>query len=308
MQSWVPQVAGFGTWELPILCLRNSRRQKPSKRTIVLLTRSCLVRLFPRSLVPCLFGFVVLFSGAVFPAPAQSPPKSTGKPHPGAAATHVPAQSGSFTVNQLGHAVGTAEFHFAPTPGGYDAASTVHVSMQGLEYALSKTEQLDPARHLEHVVLSAIVNGQAVNVTGKPDNGQFLLNISANGRSSTTRLAGHGGTVFVPDFDPGALQALLAVATAQNGRDLWAILPKQQGTIEAVQLATYADEQGTLDGKPVIVHHLVATIAAATTDLFSGDDNQLLQAELAQQGFSLIRKGFVLTPPRRPGVPPPASP
>ena len=51
------------------------------------------------------------------------------------------------------------------------------------------------------------------------------------------------------------------------------------------------------------VHHLVATIAGANTELYSGPDNQLLQAELPQAGFALIRKGFVLKPSARPIVP-----
>jgi hypothetical protein len=70
-----------------------------------------------------------------------------------------------------------------------------------------------------------------------------------------------------------------------------------------VQLATYRDEEGTLGGKPVTVHHLVATIAGTHTDLFSGPENQLLQAELPQAGFALVRKGFVLTPPAKPIAP-----
>jgi len=52
---------------------------------------------------------------------------------------------------------------------------------------------------------------------------------------------------------------------------------------------------------------LVATIAGAQTDLFSGPDNQLLQAELQQPGFALVRKGFVLTPPSKPINPPTAA-
>jgi hypothetical protein len=242
-----------------------------------------------------------LISAAVSPTAAQS------KPHPGVVATNsgtVGTQSARFVVSQLGHAVGTAEFRFSASASGVDSTSAVWVTMQGLDYALSKTEVLDRGGHVQHVVLSATVNGQAVNITGKPDASQFLLNISANGRSSTTRLAGHGSAVFLPDFDPGALQTLLTLAGRENNRDLWAIVPKQAGSIEPVQLATYADEQGTLDGKPMAVHHLIATIAGADTDLFTGPDYQLLQAELPQQGFSLIRKGFVLTPPKRPIVPP----
>jgi hypothetical protein len=154
------------------------------------------------------------------------------------------------------------------------------------------------------VQLSATVNDSAVHVVAKPDAAQLLLNISADGRSSTTRLAPHDGAVFLPDFDPGALETLLALAVVRNNRDLWAIIPKKSGSVEPIQLATYADEQGAFDGKPIVVHHLVAIIAGAKTDLFSGPNNQLLQAELPQQGFALVRKGFVLTPPAKPGAPP----
>jgi len=98
----------------------------------------------------------------------------------------------------------------------------------------------------------------------------------------------------------------------QDNRGLWVIIPKKSGAQDAsilpVQLATYADLDGTLDGKPVTVHHLQATIGAAKSELFSGPQNQLLQAELPQQGFALVRKGFVLTPPAKPGAPPATPP
>jgi hypothetical protein len=213
-------------------------------------------------------------------------------------------ESGSFEIALHGHAVGTASFQFAATKEGYDSTSLVKVAMDGLDYALSKDEQLSSANRLEHVQLSAVVNGEAVNVVAAPDAAQLLLNISASGKSSTTRLAAHPGAVLMADFDPGALETLLALAVEQNDRDLWAILPINAGSIEPVQLATYADQEGTLDGKPITVHHLVATIAGANTDLFSGPDNQLLQAELPQEGFALVRKGFVLTPPSKPIAPP----
>jgi len=220
------------------------------------------------------------------------------------------AQSGDFSISQHGSQVGTASFKFDENPEGYDSSSIVHVSMQGLDYQLSKTEKLSLSSGLEHVQLSAIVNGSAVHVTAAPDSIQLLLNISANGRSSTTRLEPHNAAVFLPDFDPGALETLLALAATNNNRDLWAILPKQAGSVEPIQLATYPDEQGMLDSKPVTVHHLVATIAGTDTELFSGPGNQLLQAEVRQQGFALVRKGFLLTPPAKPmaAVPSAAQP
>ncbi len=219
------------------------------------------------------------------------------------AVSPLAAQSGEFVVAENGHDAGTASFNFTSTKEGYDSSSVVRVAMQGLDYALSKTERLSAGNNLIHVLLSATVNGSAVNAVCKPDEAQLLLNISANGRSTTTRLAAHQGAVFLPDFDPGALETLLTLAVTQNNRDLWAILPKNAGSIEPVTLATYPDLQGTLDGKPVVVHHLMATISGANTDLFSGPENQLLQAELPQAGFALVRKGFVMTPPAKPIAP-----
>jgi len=230
------------------------------------------------------------FAGVFVLAIATAPPAST-------------AQSGDFEIAQHGHAVGTASYKFTSTPKGYDSKSLVRVAMEGLDFALSKTEQLSASNELQHVLLSATVNGEAVSVVATPDSAQLLLNISASGRSSTTRLASHPASVLLPDFDPGALETLLALAVEQNNRDLWAILPKEAGSIEPVQLTTYADQQGTLDGKPIPVHHMVATIAGATTDLFSGPENQLLQAELPQEGFALIRKGFALKPSAKPDAP-----
>jgi hypothetical protein len=220
------------------------------------------------------------------------------------ASVSATAQSGSFQVAQNGKPVGTATFNFFATPEGYNSTSVVRIAMQGLDYALSKTERLAPDNQLKHVQLSATVNASAVSITGAPDSAQILINISANGRSSTTRLSAHPAAVFLPDFDPGALETLLALAVTRNNRGLWAIIPKQAGSIQPITLATYADEKGTLDAKPIAVHHLVATIAGARTDLFSGTENQLLQAELPQQGFALVRKGFVLTPPAKPLAPP----
>ena len=225
-----------------------------------------------------------------------------------AGAAAATAQSARFTaVSQHGTSVGTASFNIASNAAGYDSTSLVHVNMQGLKYALSKTEKLSPARKLVHVQLSGLINSSAVNVVAKPDGQQLLVNISANGRSTTTRLTGHERAVFLPDFDPGALETLLQIAAKNNNRDLWAIIPKQAGSVAPIQLATYPDEKGTLDGKPIGVHHLVATIAGAQTDLFSGPDGELLQAELQGPGFALVRNGFVLTPPAKP-IAPPAAP
>ena len=227
---------------------------------------------------------------------------------PDSASMAEAAQSGAFTITQRNLNVGTANYQFTRTHEGYNSSSLVKLSMKGLEYALSKSEQLSAAQGLQHAQISATVNNQAVTVTAAPDSAQMLLNMSANGKSSTARLATHRVEVFLPDVDPGALQTLVMLAAAHNNRDLWAIVPKGQGAVLPVQLATYPDEQGTLNGRVVTVHHMVSTIGHDMTDLFVGPQNQLLQAELRTEGLALIHQGFVLTPPAKPLVPPSLPP
>ncbi len=124
-------------------------------------------------------------------------------------------QSGSFEIAQNGHAVGTASFQFTATADGYDSISLVKVAMQGLGLrAVERGGAYRRPTNWSMCMLSATVNGEAVNVMAAPDAAQLLLNISANGKSSTTRLAAHRGAVFLPDFDPGALETLLALAVA----------------------------------------------------------------------------------------------
>ena len=60
------------------------------------------------------------------------------------------AQSGNFEIALNGQAVGTASFQFAATKDGFDSTSLVKVAMQGLDYALSKNEQLSAANQLQH--------------------------------------------------------------------------------------------------------------------------------------------------------------
>jgi hypothetical protein len=223
------------------------------------------------------------------------------------------AQSASFIVSQNGQSIGTASYAFTSTPSGYNSESLVNVSMQGLNYALSKTERLTPANHLKHVLLSGTVNGSAVNIIAKPDPNpnpaQLLMNISANGRASTARLDEHPASVFLPDFDPGALETLLALNAAQNGQNIWAVIPKRTGSVVPLTITADAAEQGTLNGQPITVQHITVKFSNAKMELFASRANRLLQAELPQEGFALVRKGFVLTPPKTaPKAPPQQQP
>jgi uncharacterized protein DUF6134 len=224
----------------------------------------------------------------------------------GLLAANLAAQN--FVISQNGKSVGTAKLSVKQGDGSLDSASETKIDMPGLKYTFSSNVDLDGSYHIRSVKLDGSVNGTAATVTAQPRGQEIDLRIDANGKKIDTPLAFHPSTIFYPDFDPGALQALLNLGAAHNNRDLWALVPKQSGSVAALRVVTNADMQGTLDGKTVAVHHFTVTGDTGKTEVFSDPTNALLQAEWTDEGFAMVRKGFKLTPPARPTAAPPAAP
>lgn len=218
------------------------------------------------------------------------------------------ARAQSFNISQNGKSVGTASLSLKQAAGGFDSTSGTKIDMPGLKYNFSENAALDAGYHLSKVQLNGSVNGTSATVNVVPQGQQFLMKINANGQVTNTPLGFHRETVFLADFDPGALQTLLNLGAAHNNRDMWALIPKQTGSIIALRIATNADMQGTLNGKPIDVHHLTVTYGSDKTELFSSPNNELLQAEWTDEGFAMVRQGFKLTPSARPNAAPPAAP
>jgi len=212
----------------------------------------------------------------------------------------------NFQVSQNGKSVGTANLLLSKAASGFTATSAANINMPGLNYKFTENESLDAGYRLTQVQLNGTVNGTTATVNTSKLGAQFLMKINANGGVTTTPLVMHPHAVFMPDFDPGALQVLLNLGAAHNNADMWALIPKQSGSIAAMRIVTNADMQGTLDGKQIAVHHLIVSYDSTKAELFSSPANELLQAEWRDEGFALVRQGFKLTPPARPGAPPPA--
>ena len=213
----------------------------------------------------------------------------------------------SFLLSQNAKPVGSANLALKPGGAGFSSTSDAKVDMPGLKYSFKETESLDSGYHVLTVQLTGSVNGTSATVSGSPQGQQFLMKINASGKVTNSPLASHPQAVFYPDFDPAALQIMLNLGAAHNNRDLWAIIPKQTGSVAALRIATKPDEQGTLDSKPVVVHHFTVTSSTDTTEVFSGPQNQLLQAEWTSEGFALVRQGFVIKQPAKPRAAPPAK-
>jgi hypothetical protein len=216
------------------------------------------------------------------------------------------ANAQSFILSQNGKSVGTATLSLKQGSAGYDVTSGAKIDMPGLKYDFSENASLDGGYRLTRVRLNGSVNGTTATVSAAPAGQQFAMKI--NDQPTTSPLPFHPLTVLWADFDPAGLQAVLNLGAAHNNRDIWALIPKQTGSITALRIATKVDEQGTLDGRQIVVHHLSISSDAGATELFSGPSNELLQAEWTDEGFALVRQGFKLTPSKRPTAAPPAAP
>jgi len=214
----------------------------------------------------------------------------------------------SFILSQNGKQVGSANLSVKHDGQWIETASGAKVDMPGLKYSFNENAVFDGGYHISNVKLNGIINGTAATVEGKAAGSQFQMKITANGNTTNTPLAMHRNSVFFPDFDPAALQALLTVSATGGNQELWTLVPKETGTVQSVQLAPNADMQGTLDGQAVTVHHQTLTYGTEKAEMFSSQRNELLQVEWTDEGFAMVRQGFKLTPSAKPTAQPPTKP
>ncbi len=213
----------------------------------------------------------------------------------------------SFQISQNGKNVGTAGLSVKQSGGGVSLASWAKIKMPGLDYNFSENQTLDGGYRFTSAQLNGSVNGTKASVTVSPKGQQIAMKIDANGKVINTPLAFHPNAVFFPDFDPAALQTVLSLGALQNNRDLWAVIPKQTGSASAMRISTKPDEQGTVNGQQSPIHHVTLAADADNIELFFSPANELMQAEWTEEGFAMVRQGFVLKPPARPRVAPPAQ-
>lgn len=200
----------------------------------------------------------------------------------------------SFSVTLNGKAAGKVSAAITPSATGYSSTSKAKLQLDKTQFAFSRegavTQQLDITKES----LSGTVNGSAVFFNVTAANGKYSIQISANGKQYNNSLDQHPHTVFLPDFDPAALQ-LMATEMATN-TDVWVLVPKQTGLLYPVKIESKPQEKGTLNGQALPVLHKTATINGEAYELFTTNAGLLVQVEIPQQGFALIRDGFQLRP------------
>lgn len=242
----------------------------------------------------------IVFAGAVF---AQAPGVPTGDAH--------------FTIVQAndGKSVGTAECTVATAAGGYQISSRGDLKLSKFSYSFTNDDRLDSQLNVVRDQLSGTVNGSQVtfSMNSDPAGRQFQLNITASGKTTTNTVDRHQHTVLLPDLDPAAYLAMAHFALAHPATT-WTVIPKQTGLLIPALYTGDPDAKGTFHGQPVDAHHVSVTVSeqnGVTVEVYYTSEGDLLEADLPEQNFNVVRDDFKLqnrphyAPPR--GEAPPAG-
>jgi hypothetical protein len=229
------------------------------------------------------------------------------------AQSNVPTDTAHFTINQGNHPVGRSEFSIVPvkqssitTTAAYTITSHGTLNLQNTKYSFSGNGSLDKDLSILQENLNGIVNGSAVTFAVHPSGGNFVIEISADGRSYRNSLNRPAQTVFFPDFDLAAYDILLNLVARHPGTPISALIPKQTGILSAATLAPQVDVQGTLNGKTLTLHHTSLTIGSVVSELYYSPSNRILEVDIPSQTFAVVHDNFQLQPP--PPPPPEAAP
>jgi hypothetical protein len=106
--------------------------------------------------------------------------------------------------------------------------------------------------------------------------------------------------IFLPNYDPSAMQALLIRATTHPvEKNLYLVvvpgMGKDKDPLPALWLTNQPDAHGTLDGKPVTLHHYILRLYKSEYDIFADDTNNLMMGTSTALSAIYNRDGFVLT-------------
>lgn len=226
-----------------------------------------------------------------------------------AQAPAVPAGSSHYALVEAdnGRTVGSAEASVATIPGGYQITSRGDLKMAKFTYSFSNNNRLDGQLNIVRDQLSGSVNGDQVTFSLASDSTgrQFQISINANGKTTANTVDRHQNLVLLPDLDPGAYMEMAHFALEQPPTT-WVLVPKQNGLLLPAQYTARPDAGATLQGRPTTVHRTSVTVSEQngfTIELYYTSDGQLLEADLPEQNFYVIRDGFRLQ--NRPHYAPP---
>jgi hypothetical protein len=233
---------------------------------------------------------------------------------PIAAQAPLAAGSAHYAVYQGDKTVGASDYTINATTSGYDITSHGKLTLTKFSYSFTNTQHLDSGLNLVNSQLTGSVNGSAVTFTAAADSTgrQFQINISANGKQTQNTVDRHQHLVLLPDLD-SASYLLLTRVVIDNPPSSWILIPKENGILVPSTIKRGSSVRGRLNGAQIDVQHATVSVSSENSisvDLYYTTEGKVLEADLPQQNFFVVRDGFKLIDrpkPLAPTAPPPQT-
>jgi hypothetical protein len=222
----------------------------------------------------------------------------------------LPAGASHYTILQGDKTVGSSDAAVTSTGPGYTIASHGDVHLSKFSYSFTNVQNLDHTLNLVSDKITGTVNGSPVTFTvnADPSGREFHIDVNAKGKDTQNTVDRHQHLALLPDLDPAGYMLLTQIGLG-NPPVSWILIPKQDGLLVPSVYNPDSSVRGRLDGHEIGVQHMTVTLSAqnsVTVELFYTPDGQLLEADLPEQNFFVVRDGFKLI--NRPRFAPPRSP
>lgn len=226
----------------------------------------------------------VLLFGLSIPALAQS--------------VALPAGTSQFAITQEGKQVGTTESTINALPSGYAIESHGEMHLGKFSYSFTSQNRLDPSLNLVRDAITGTVNGKqaSFDAQSSPDGRNIDIQTHGDGKNETNSVLRHRNLVVLPDFDAAAYVEMVHFAMLRPETS-WVLIPKENGILVPCDYEPQYPVQATRDGAPVSVQHTTVVVSAqnaVSIELYYTQDGTLMEADLPQQNFYVIRNGFHL--------------
>ena len=215
-----------------------------------------------------------------------------------AQSTVLPTGQSQFAITQNGKTLGHTESNIARLANGYQIESHGEMGLGKFHYSFTSQNRLDSELNVVQDSIAGQVNGKQARfeVASSTDGRTFLIHTSGGGKSESNTVTRHQNLVVLPDFDAASYVEMVHFAI-QRPKYAWILIPKQNGILVPCHYQPQADVRGIWNGTSMDAHHATVIVSArnaVSVELYYANDGTLLEADLPQQNFYVIRSGFRL--------------
>lgn len=237
------------------------------------------------------------------------------------AAAGVAHAQNTFAIQGKGASSGKCIYSFDKSKDGFKVTSRYQARLTTPPPRTSNSDYSDNSNELNEVQQTysykldanyAYMGGNVIDSTTQVNNGYSpnkqrtvmqMSMVQGGSQGPSTQFPLMGGFIVMPNYDASAIQALLYQATLNPTSDnLYFLIVPQPGKGKAplsvrAKWTALQGTTGTLNGKPVTLHHFGFAFGKNIYNVYADETNTLMEVDISVLNINLIRTGFALDAP-----------